>query len=67
MGAEVTWLAADGPMDGVLEQSFHLNLSGNIVPGVLWLPVGRETPAPLVLLGHGGSGHKRNARNLELG
>jgi dienelactone hydrolase len=66
MGTEVTWLAADEPRDGVLEQPFHLDLSGSIVPGVLWLPVGRETPAPLVLLGHGGSGHKRNARNLEL-
>jgi dienelactone hydrolase len=67
MGTEVTWFAADGPTDGVLEQAFHLDLAGSIIPGVLWLPVGRETPAPLVLLGHGGSGHKRNARNLELG
>jgi dienelactone hydrolase len=34
------------------------------VPAVLWRPPGVEQP-PVVLLAHGGSGHKRNARTVE--
>jgi dienelactone hydrolase len=34
------------------------------VPAVLWRPVGAA--APLVLLGHGGSGNKRSDRNVAL-
>jgi hypothetical protein len=52
--------------DGVLERSFSLEVSGSIVPGVLWLPAESGAPVPLVLLGHGGSGHKRSSRHLEL-
>ncbi|MEV0719169.1 dienelactone hydrolase family protein [Asanoa sp. NPDC050611] len=46
----------------VAERSFRVGE----VPGVLWLPPAGPTPAPLVLLGHGGSGHKRSARIVEL-
>jgi dienelactone hydrolase len=41
--------------DGVCEQDFTLD----DIPGVLWSPAGTAGPRPLVLLGHGGGGHKR--------
>ena len=41
--------------DGVCEQDFTLD----DIPGVLWFPAGTASPRPLVLLGHGGGGHKR--------
>jgi dienelactone hydrolase len=41
--------------DGVCEQDFSLDG----IPGVLWSPAGAAGSRPLVLLGHGGGGHKR--------
>jgi dienelactone hydrolase len=48
---------------GIVEQGFSLVRESGVVPGVLWLsssPI--SSPPPLVLLGHGGSGHKRSER-----
>jgi dienelactone hydrolase len=45
--------------DGVVERLFDLAVDGERVPGVLWTPEGAAGPRPLVLLGHGGSQHKR--------
>jgi hypothetical protein len=67
MGTKVTWLAALALEDGTKEQGFHLEVSGSIVPGVLWLPAESAGSVPLLLLGHGGSGQKRSDRNLHLG
>ncbi|BCJ38302.1 hypothetical protein Athai_58050 [Actinocatenispora thailandica] len=58
----VRW-AADAVADGVLERGFEV--AG--VPGVVWLPERAVAPVPLVLLGHGGSGHKRAPRQVRLG
>jgi cephalosporin-C deacetylase-like acetyl esterase len=41
--------------NGVLEREFLID----DVPGVLWSPVSATTPAPLVLMGHGGGLHKK--------
>ena len=65
MGIEVNWLPPKS-RDGVRERSFNFEVSGTVVPGVVWLPAEPGSPVPLILLGHGGSGHKRSSRNLEL-
>jgi hypothetical protein len=60
----IEWLD-DRVADGDVERSFRVTRRGDRVPGVLWLPSSRAAPQPLVLLGHGGSGHKRSARIVE--
>ena len=44
---------------GVLERSFELEVAGARVPGLLWSPASASDARPLVLMGHGGSQHKR--------
>ncbi|WP_229406600.1 dienelactone hydrolase family protein [Micromonospora sp. NBRC 110038] len=65
MPAAVEWFD-HRVIDGVAERSFHVVRTSGDVPGVLWLPSCCSTPRPLVLLGHGGSGHKRSGRIVEL-
>src|SRR5687768_16455077 len=43
---------------GVVERSFALERDARPVPGLLWTPDVPAAPTPLVLIGHGGSGHK---------
>jgi dienelactone hydrolase len=50
--------------DRVAERPFRIQRADGAVPGILWLPVRSSGPRPLVLLGHGGSGHKRSDRLL---
>ena len=52
--------------DGVAERSFQLCCAGGPVPGVVWLPPTPPPAPPLVMLGHGGSGHKRSERIVSL-
>ncbi|HEY0718781.1 MAG TPA: dienelactone hydrolase family protein [Streptosporangiaceae bacterium] len=51
---------------GCTERSFLLSGSPGTVPGILWSPAAPARPA-LVLLFHGGSGHKRCGRHLRMG
>jgi dienelactone hydrolase len=44
---------------GVRRHSFNLTVAGESVPGVLWTPNGANGARPLVLMGHGGSQHKK--------
>jgi dienelactone hydrolase len=44
---------------GVTERAFTMARPQEPVPGVLWTPEGAAGPRPLVLLGHGGTQHKR--------
>jgi pimeloyl-ACP methyl ester carboxylesterase len=43
----------------VRRHSFTVTVAGERVPAVLWAPNGAERPRPLVLMGHGGSQHKK--------
>lgn len=52
---------------GVIERGFSIEFHGRTIPGVLWQPSTHSGPRPLILMGHGGSGHKRNPRMLMLG
>jgi len=45
--------------DGVTERLFDLTVAGDRVPAVIWVPEGARGPRPLVLMGHGGSQHKK--------
>ncbi|HQT52720.1 MAG TPA: hypothetical protein PKX06_04465 [Phenylobacterium sp.] len=47
--------------DGVTRREFRLAVDGDAVPGVIWAPEGAKGPRPLILLGHGGSQHKKVA------
>src|ERR1700761_79834 len=44
---------------GVTERLFELTVAGETVPGVIWSPENAKGPRPLVLMGHGGSQHKK--------
>lgn len=64
------WVGEAVVEGGVTERPFRLVRDGareaDGVPGILWLPAAPGRPLPLVLLGHGGSGHKRADRQLRL-
>lgn len=45
--------------DGVTRRSFTVSVAGEDVPAVIWAPEGAKGPRPLVLMGHGGSQHKK--------
>jgi len=63
--APVDWLGGQSSA-GCTERSFVLRRDPGPVPGVLWSPAAPVRPA-LVLLVHGGSGHKRCDRHLRMG
>ncbi|MGH9194850.1 MAG: dienelactone hydrolase family protein [Acidimicrobiia bacterium] len=52
---------------GVTESRFDLEVDGEVVPGIIWSPEGATTSRPVVLIGHGGTQHKRNEGVLSLG
>lgn len=60
------WIGRRTVHGGVIERSFRLGREADAVPGVLWLPPPPAANPALVLLGHGGSGHKRSDRILSL-
>jgi cephalosporin-C deacetylase-like acetyl esterase len=43
----------------VTRRLFELQVEGQIVPAALWAPEGARGPRPLILMGHGGSQHKK--------
>src|SRR3954464_2084524 len=51
---------------GVVERSFAVEGGDEVVPGIVWTPEAATGPRPLVLVGHGGGGHKRMPYVLSL-
>lgn len=51
---------------GVTERRFDVEGHSGQVPGILWTPQDAAGPRPLVLVGHGGGGHKRMPYVLSL-
>lgn len=63
----IEWTESEQRTQGVIERTFTVNRAGEAIPGILWQPETASGSTPLVLLGHGGSGHKRNERMTMLG
>jgi len=51
---------------GVSERGFELTCDGRRVPGIVWTPEDAQSPTPVVLIGHGGGGNKRDPHLLAL-
>ena len=54
---------SDAAASGIREREFRLQVADRSVPGVLWSPAdarSAQAARPLVLVGHGGDGHKRS-------
>lgn len=54
----LNWLGTPSEDNGVVERRFEVIRDGAAIPGALWTPADQTEPGPLVLLGHGGLGHK---------
>lgn len=67
VGSDLVWLAREREFNGCVERTFSLDAPTGPIPGVFWRPCpAGPTKPPLVLLGHGGSGHKRSDRIVRL-
>lgn len=65
--AQWQWTSDGVAAAGVRERGFTVVRQGQTVPGVLWQPAAISGRSALVLMGHGGTGHKRNERMNMLG
>ena len=52
------WNDRNASHNGVEERGFDLTIAANSVPGIYWVPMDRPSER-LVLLGHGGTSHKK--------
>lgn len=61
------WIDDREVAGGSRERRFDVVHAGRVVPGLLWTPASGAGPWPLVLLGHGGGGSKREGYIVERG
>jgi dienelactone hydrolase len=67
MAPRLRWTSDGTAYDGVVEHPFVVSRGGSPIPGIFWSPAyAGRSPLPVVLLGHGGSGHKRHERVVRL-
>ena len=52
--------------NGIIERRFDLKVDQEVVPGIHWLPEKPKEKIPTILLGHGGTQHKRVVNVLEM-
>jgi dienelactone hydrolase len=52
--------------EGVVERRFDVTTDGENVPGIIWTAARASEPAPVILIGHGATQHKRVANVLSL-
>lgn len=57
--SDITWTDESVRVDGVMERDFTVQGERDAITGVLWAPERIPAGSPLVLIGHGGGGHKR--------
>jgi dienelactone hydrolase len=65
--AHLEWTEDAVNVGGICERGFAVERQGQTIPGVLWYPTAPSGARPLVLMGHGGSAHKRHERMVMLG
>src|SRR4029434_874304 len=65
--AHLSWTENAVSGSGICERGFAVERKRQIIPGVVWHPAAPSWPRPLVLMGHGGSAHKRHERMVMLG
>jgi len=63
----VHWTGEDVVDKAVRERRFDVTHDGRTIPGLLWTPPDADGPRPLVLIGHGASGSKREDYVVALG
>lgn len=63
--AAMTKSRASSPVFESVEQRFRVQVGRRSVPAVAWTPAGCAGRRPLVLVGHGGSGHKTSQLVLD--
>ena len=51
----------------LFKKSFVIESGSSSLPGVFWQGSSPSVKSPLVLLGHGGSGHKRSEKMVAMG
>lgn len=62
----VEWGDEGAVAGGVRQRRFDVVHDDRVVPGLLWTPTRAPAPPPLVLLGHGGSGSKREGHVVSM-
>lgn len=66
MSQKVTWSETRRFTEHSAQRCFVIHRSAGAVPGTVWTPATHKGPVPLVLMGHGGSGHRHSDRIVSM-